>query len=195
VASLIAMYTIARISLVKESLKFENLYYLPAKSKAYRVIKDIQVNFSQGIHCPQKEVSVGKVSPKDRIYFNKNIHNAHHDIILPAEPVNLAVQCKNSLSTPDGKSIVSQLYLPQQKRPVQEKDDRTFKLLWFYIGADDSSESSPINYRSNDIFDAIRFNQLAFLSGSGCCSPIIWSLIRELKAILSKKSLEKNIYV
>jgi len=180
VASLMARYTIARMSLESKTVPFTNMYYLPAKSKAYNVIKDIKVNLSTGICCPQEEASVVTVSSEDcSIYFNKNIHNAHHDIILPAKPVNLAIQCKNSLSITDTKSIESQLYLPKQKSPIKKKDDRTFKLLWFYIGEDDFSEGSPVeNCRSVEIFDAIRFEQLAFLSGSGCCSPNIWSLIQ-----------------
>jgi len=177
-----AMYTIARISLNRDSVEFINMYYLPATSKAYKVIKNIQVNLSRGICCPQKEVSVVSVSSIDcQIYFNKDIHNAHHDIILPAEPVNLAIQCKNSLSIPDAISIESQLYLPKQKRPIEEKDGRAFKLLWFYVGSDDSSAGSPVDYRSHDIFDAIRFEQLAFLSGSGCCSPNILVLNSTIK--------------
>jgi len=193
VASLMAMYTIARISLNKDSVLFINMYYLPATSKAYNVIKDIRVNLSRGICYPENEASVETVSSEDcQIYFNKNIHNAHHDIILPAKPVNLAIQCKNSLSIPTAISIESQLKkdppknTKEKKRSskkdppketIEEMDDRdSFKLLWFYVGSDDSSAGSPADYRSNEIFDAIRFQQLAFLSGRGCCSPNIWSL-------------------
>jgi len=184
VNSLMAIYTILRVRTKQDEIPFYSMYYLQEKAKVQDLISVLTVNLRDGISYPETEVSVLEVTAENscQIYHNKSAHNPYHDIIIPAKPMNIVIQCKNSFNNHTAKQIKSQLKLPHQKKINVAK--HKFKLLWFYPGWEDYSEGIPVQYRSDVIFDAIRLKQLCFLSGKGCCSPITWGLIRELKQIV-----------
>ncbi len=69
---------------------------------------------------------------------NKKIHNAHHDLILPARTtdtteernVNIAVQAKASLNLSDTRTVENQLFVSSRGNGGEEVEH----LFWLYLG-------------------------------------------------------------
>jgi hypothetical protein len=95
---------------------------LNRKDGAYSILEKYQVDFSGGISLPDNQTF--NALPM-AVVHNKNIHNAHHDLILPAISsgiiMNIAVQCKASFVLSNNKTIEIQL-LVSREREIQYKD-------------------------------------------------------------------------
>jgi len=151
----------------------DQIYELDPYAQAKSVLSKISINFSEGIKELSTEVDVTSRKLSPAIYFNSKLDSAHHDIILPALPFNVAVQCKNSLTDPDGSTIAQQL-------------DCDY-LLWFYPGCHEDQTDPPMNYRTEAVIQAVKEKRIGFLSGAGCASILSIDLIRQLKIICNRR--------
>ena len=129
------------------------------------------VDFSEGIELRKKEVFVDTADLPKAVIHNKNVHKAHHDIILPAISeglqVTIAVQCKASFDLQTKSTIASQLQISKlNPNPVHQ-------LFWFYLG--------EVSRESN-------YEGVAFLNGSGCCNGLSLNLFEMLKKLKTKKN-------
>ena len=134
-SSLAVKYYLRSISTGKSGyISFRTIYdFSPSDSHAFQIMDQFKVNFSQGISLPTHEVFANVAADLGHaVVHNRNIHNAHHDIILPARTkqgiANIAVQAKASINLSDRKTIMNQL-------PVSPKRSEQVKqLFWLYIG-------------------------------------------------------------
>ena len=94
-------------------------------STAFGIMGKYEVNFSHGISLPTHEVLTNPVDLELAVVHSRNIHNAHHDLILPArtsiEIVNIAVQAKASFNLSGKNTIAKQgkqysIYLPGSRK-------------------------------------------------------------------------------
>jgi hypothetical protein len=128
------------------------------------ILSEIWVDFSSGIMLPEHEYFVDSSDMPNAIIHNSNFHNAHHDIILPANripkrvngivsQVNIAVSCKASFDLSADKTIQRQLKISKENdaRPVD-------LLIWVYLGNLEREEQ----YQNN----------VAFMNGNGCCNGL-----------------------
>jgi hypothetical protein len=141
----------------------------PSELPAYNTMKKYQVNFSEGISLPTREVFTNVADLGFAVVHNRNIHNAHHDIILPARTsqgsVNIAVQVKASFDLSDRAAITKQLLVsPTSSEQVQQ-------LFWLYLG----------EKRREGMFDSV-----VFLDGSGCCNGLVLDFFILVKKLRSK---------
>jgi len=153
----------------------DQIYHLAPDAQAKYMLSQISINFSMGIKKQKNEVTVKTKKLYPAIYWNSNVQKAHHDIILPATPYNIAVQCKNSLTDPSGSTIARQL-------------DCDY-LLWFYPGCHEDQTDPPRDYRTDLVIDAVKQKRIAFLSGAGCASLLYVDLIIQLKNICNEKKV------
>ena len=140
-------------------------------TSAWHLLKTYKVDFSEGICLPEEKEALSSCNnlPKAVIH-NKEKHNAHHDIILPAisnnTQVNIAVQCKASFDLSKKKTIESQLLVSK------EKDAQSIQqLFWLYLGEENREKQYPT---------------VTFLNGSGCCNRLSLNLFELLKKLKLK---------
>ena len=136
---------------------------------AFDIMAEYKVNFSQGISLPSREVFANGADLGFAVVHNRNMHNAHHDLILPAcvsgKTVNIAVQAKASFDLSDKKTILKQLLVsPKSLEPVKQ-------LFWLYLGK---------NQREK------KFNSIVFLDGSGCCNGLALDFLILVKKLTSE---------
>ena len=145
----------------------------PSELRAYHIMKKYQVNFSKGVSLPSSEVLANASDLGYSVLHNRNIHNAHHDIILPALTrigiVNIAVQAKASFDLSDLKTMTKQLLVsPASSEQVKQ-------LIWLYLGEKRREEN---------------FNTVVFLDGSGCCNGLALDLF--ILVMIFKKKKKKS---
>jgi len=155
--------------LATDSVKLSEIYELGEKAQAYPLLSSVNVNFSLGMRNHKKEVNSNDNLSR-AVYLNSNVRDAHHDIILSADPHNVAIQCKNSFKTPDGGIIKRQL-------------DCEY-LLWFFMGWDEENSIPPVDFRESEVIAALKEKRLGFVNGSGCTSLVVYDLINALKIVL-----------
>jgi hypothetical protein len=149
---------------------FSDIYDIfPSDLPAFNIMNKYEVNFSRGISLPTHEVFADVADLGFAVVHNRNIHNAHHDIILPARTnlgiVNIAVQAKASYDLAGQKTIKKQLLVsPTSSEQVQE-------LFWLYLG----------EKRREEMFESI-----IFLDGSGCCNGLALDLLILVKKLRSE---------
>ena len=176
VSSLAVKYYLKSLVSTKQVLSLLDIYDIDPKdpmdsdSTQHGKLAKFNVDFSEGIELRKKEVFVDTADlPTKAVIHNKNIHQAHHDIILPAilngVQVNIAVQCKASFDLNGKKTIDSQLLISKQN-PTQ-----VHQLFWFYLGKEQRE---------------LIYNHVAFLNGSGCCNGLSLNLFEMLKKLKSK---------
>jgi len=173
-SSLAVKYYLHQLDSPGEYLPLTKIYKLSNSAQAYPLLTLFSVNLSEGVIVPEKEVTVRDILSK-AIYHNSQ-QNAHHDIILSANPNNIAIQCKYSFYDPGGDAISSQLVGCKY-------------LLWFYLGCDEDSSDAPKNYKTEMVISALKENQLGFLNGAGCASPLSIDLLILLKEIVLQRLL------
>jgi hypothetical protein len=135
---------------------------------AFNILNMYEVNFSHGISLPTREVFTNTADLGFAVVHNRNIHNAHHDIILPTRTnlgiVNIAVQAKASFDLSDRTTITKQLLVsPTSLEQVQQ-------LFWLYLGEKRREEM---------------FHSIVFLDGSGCCNGLaldFFILVKKLRS-------------
>jgi hypothetical protein len=120
---------------------------------ALNIMKKYEVNFSHGISLPAHEVYTNTVDLDLAVVHNRNTHNAHHDLILPARTsigiVNIAVHAKVSFS--DIGTIAKQfLVSPECLEQVQQ-------LFLLYLGKIQREKT---------------FDSVVCLDGRGCCNGL-----------------------
>jgi ribosomal protein S26 len=130
------------------------------------IMDEYKFDFSQGISLPTREVFANVADLGFAVVHNRNIHNAHHDLILPAlkrgEIVNIAVQAKASFASPNDKAIEKQLLVsPTSLEQVKQ-------LFWLYLGKEKTVDS------------------IVFLNGSGCCNGLALDFFILVKKLRSK---------
>ena len=157
-SSLAVKYYLRSISIgnTRGYLSFTAIYDISRSDSAFNVMNKYEVNFSDGILLPNREVFTNVADLEFAVIHNKTIHNSHHDIILPARTnlgfVNIAVQAKASFDLSDRKTIAKQLLVsPSSLEQVQQ-------LFWLYL----------VEKRREKMFDSI-----VFLDGSGCCNGLV----------------------
>jgi len=149
---------------------FPDIYDIsPSELPAYNIMNKYKVNFSNGISLPTREVFTNVADLGFAIVHNRNIQNAHHDIILPARTnlgiVNIAVQAKASFDLSDRTTITKQLLVsPKSKEQVQQ-------LFWLYLGEKPREKM---------------FESIVFLDGSGCCNGLALDFFILVKKLRSK---------
>ena len=136
---------------------------------AFNIMSKYYVNFSQGISLPTREVLTNVADLGFAVVHNRNIHNAHHDLILPARTnlgiVNIAVQAKASFDLSDQTTITKQLLVsPASLEKVQQ-------LFWLYLGETRREE---------------KFDSIVFLDGSGCCNGLALDFLILVKKLRSQ---------
>jgi hypothetical protein len=145
----------------------------PSEMSALKLLGEYKVNFSQGIFLPFREVCTNFSDLGLAVVHNRNIQNAHHDLILPARtikgPVNIAVQAKASFYEASSKDIMSQLKVSSQSvENVQQ-------LFWLYLGEKRGVEKN--------------FSSVLYLDGSGCCNGLALDSIILVKKLKSENQI------
>jgi len=133
-SSLAVKYYLHTLGTAKPIL-MTTMYRLGPEAQAYQMLSELSVDLSGGIITPMKEViAMQHLDPG--VYLNSNSTTAHHDIILsgPQKTPNIAVQCKNSLTAPDGSCIGKQLSGCQ-------------KLIWIYPGYGEEEKDPPKQFQ------------------------------------------------
>jgi hypothetical protein len=172
-SSLAVKYYLRSISTKKNNgyYSFPDIYDISrSELPAFNILNKYEVNFSHGISLPTLEVFTNVADLGFTVVHNRNIHNAHHDIILPARAranlgiVYIAVQAKASFDLSDRTTITKQLLVsPTSLEQVQQ-------LFWLYLG----------EKRREEMFDSI-----VFLDGSGCCNRLtleFFILVKKLRS-------------
>ena len=177
VSSLAVKYYLKSLVTKKEVLSLLEIYDidpndpLDSDRAQYQILANFKVDFSKGIELPEQECFANANNLPKAVIHNKNIHQAHHDIILPVIlnglQVNIAVQCKASFDLKGKSTIESQLQISKQN------PDPVHQLFWFYLG----KEQRESSYKS-----------VAFLNGSGCCNGLSLNLFEMFKKLKSKKN-------
>jgi hypothetical protein len=173
-SSLAVKYYLRSISTGKrEYFKLGDIYDISRSDfPAYDLMENYEVNFSDGISLPTNEVFSNVTYSKFAVVHNRNIHNPHHDLILPARTssgtVNIAVQAKASFDLSDRTVITKQLLVSRTSlEPVPQ-------LFWLYLGKEK---------REN------MFGSIVFLDGSGCCNGLaldFYILMKKLRSLNQK---------
>lgn len=152
----------------KGYFRFPDIYDIPRSDSPteYNIMNNYEVDFSQGISLPTQEVFADTTGLGLAVVHNKNIHNAHHDVILPARTslgmVNIAVQAKASFDLSGEKTIMNQLLVSRKTvDPVQQ-------LFWLYLGENRREKS---------------FDSIAFLNGRGCCNGLTLDFLISFKKL------------
>lgn len=140
-----------------------------SESPALNILNKYKVNFSRGISLPTREVFTNVADLGFAVVHNRNDHNAHHDIILPARTnlgiVNIAVQAKASFDLSERTTITKQLLVsPTSSEQVQQ-------LFWLYLGQKRREE---------------KFDSIVFLDGSGCCNGLALDFFILVKKLMSE---------
>jgi len=170
-SSLAVKYYLRSISTANgRYFRFSDIYDIsPSDSRASNIMNKYKVNFSKGIYLPSQEVFTNTADLEFVVVNNRNIHNAHHDIILPALTdqgmVNIAVQAKASLDLSGRATITKQLLVS----PTSE--EQVHQLFWLYLGQNQRVEM---------------FDSILFLNGSGCCNGLALDFIILIKKLKSK---------
>ena len=164
-SSLAVKYYLSRNSTGLEPIT--KVYELDPEDSAKPLLEDIKVDFSQGIHLPEKELSVNSPNLPHAVVHNKLIPNAHHDLILPAQ--------KNEKSFNIAVSVKCSFEFPKTKRKIQEqlqvsKSDLSGVplLIWLYLGS--PTEEKKDNNR-----------QVVFLRGDGCINAFTLNCLKLAK--------------
>ncbi len=136
---------------------------------AFDIMNKYEVNFSHGISRPTSELFTDVNDLGFAIVHNINIHNAHHDIILPARTnsgiVTIAVQAKASFDLSGRSTIERQLQVsPTSLNKVQQ-------LFWLYLGEEQREKM---------------FDEVLFLDGSGCCNGLALDFLILVKKLRSE---------
>lgn len=101
------------------------------------------------------------------VIHNRNSHNAHHDIILPAikndKSMNIAVSCKASFNLSNEKTLESQL---------KTDDESVGLLVCLYLG----------NHQRE-----AQYQNVVFLNGSGCCNGLMLNMF-----VLTRRLISQN---
>ena len=122
-------------------------------------LKDISVDFSQGISIPENEVFVDTVDSTNALVFNMRSNNAHHDIIIPTSSGVYAGQLKASF-------VIYQKYLESQRLVRRNSGGNVKRLIWLYLGSRKKFIGEPPNlknYRN-------RFDNVVFIDCSRLCN-------------------------
>lgn len=151
-------------------VKFSRLYNVEiSDKKTIEALQEYSLNLSDGIVLDTKERFVNEGNLPKCIIHNRNVHNAHHDIILHSNHGGIPVSSKYS-STLDGKDI------EKQKMVRRGSNEKAKLLIWLYLGNDN---------REN-LYDDL----VVFLNGSGCCSSMsldICVLVKKMQSEMNKK--------
>jgi hypothetical protein len=170
-SSLAVKYYLHSISTGEKGyFNFPKIYDVDSSEEpAYDIMQKYKVDFSEGISVPNQEAFTNSSNLGRAVVHNRNIHNAHHDMILPsltnAGPVNIAVQAKASFKLDGDKKINSQLQVHLDRK------EQVKQLFWLYLG-DYSREGN--------------FASIVFLDGSGCCNGLALDLFILVKNLKSK---------
>jgi hypothetical protein len=153
-----------------EYFSFPMIYdFDSSKQPAYKIMEEYKVDFSEGISLPTNEVFTDDSDLGFAIVHNKSIHNAHHDMILPAlygsALVNIAVQAKASFQLSDQNTIMRQL----QVRP--DTEEQVKQLIWLYLGKETREA---------------KLNSIVFLNGGGRCNGLTLDFFILVKKLRSK---------
>jgi hypothetical protein len=137
-------------------------------------LKGFFVDFSDGIIAMNTETFVdADVSPA--VIGNWGFSTSHHDIILFATPNNIAIQCKNTLDTPEGSVVKKQLGPKPKAKP--ERPAKVATLIWF------SLSSRVPEFKVPEVKDAIEKKRLVFQNGEGVVHPLFLKTLKLLKEI------------
>jgi hypothetical protein len=136
----------------------------------YNLLAPYEVDFSDGISLPDREAFVNSTTCSEKsIIHNKEINNAHHDIIIPAmkdgKREDMAVQAKASFGLDDAAEMGAQNCISKTI------DARVPLLLWLYLDSTDKE-------RRHDT------ESVVFLNASGCCNGLT---LEKLKHLIIRK--------
>jgi len=170
-SSLAVKYYLKGIVMGQKSIDLLKIINVNTTHSARKILEKYTVDFSDGIFLPdEKEALSSSNNLPKAVIHNKEKHNAHHDIILPAilngTQVNIAVQCKASFDLSQKKTIENQLLASKEggAQSVQQ-------LFWLYLGEENREKQYP---------------DVAFLNGSGCCNGLSLNLFQLLKKLKLK---------
>jgi hypothetical protein len=173
VSSLATKYYLRSVTMKKKSISFSNLYDLREDPTYSNLFSDLSVDFSQGISLLEREMFVNSKDYPTSVIHNRNIHNPHHDIILPGKmsetrDVLIGVSCKASFGLSDRSARES-----QQKISKETKQKEGF-LLWLSLGV----EKPEADFQGT----------VAFMNGAGCCNGLALDMILLVKKFISQNN-------
>eukprot|EP00732_Lithocolla_globosa_P000230 Lithocolla_globosa_v1_NODE_58_length_7390_cov_243.140014.p1 type:complete len:611 gc:universal NODE_58_length_7390_cov_243.140014:3450-5282(+) len=175
VHSLMAKYCISCLKAPEShTIPLSDLYSLPKDSDFVATLKSYQVNWSQGLDTPNKQV-FARSPLKERFVWNTNVPNARSDAVADGFPKNIVMQMKYTTNAPESADI-----LEQQELSISNP------LLWFYPWANDHTFQRKFTDKYVVLQEAITNGKLAFLSGTGCLNPSILKQLKLLKRLLNK---------
>lgn len=162
------LVTLARTDTHMGFVDFEDIYdfddHSDSDKKAKTLLAHHEVNFSEGVSLPSAEKFIDSPCLPLAVVHNKLIHNAHHDIIIPAATRALPVSAKASFS------LSNQTLIENQLRVKKTTTDKVPCLIWLYLG----SHEKEAQYQ----------NQVAFIDGSGVCNGLAidtFDLLKKLR--------------
>jgi hypothetical protein len=135
--------------------------------QSMHLLLDLKTDLSQGIYYPNIELSIDQDLPHAVIH-NKNIHNAHHDIILPTNQGVIPISVKASFRLAGESVINRQLYFNKFAQLAN-------KLIWLYLGSQDTE---------------LKYENVAFINGSGVCNGLaidMFILVKKLKSLNNRQ--------
>ena len=130
-----------------------------------RLLSTLMTDLSQGIFYSDKELFIHQQDLPHAVIHNKNLHNAHHDIILPTNQGGIPISAKASVSLADKSVIDRQFFL--SKNSVESAK----MLIWLYLGSRDPE---------------LKYQNVAFINGSGVCNGLaldMFILVKKLKSL------------
>jgi hypothetical protein len=135
--------------------------------QSMHLLSDLKTDLSQGIYYPTTELSINQDLPHAVIH-NKNIHNAHHDIILPTNQGGIPISVKASFNLAGESVIIKQLWFKNLAQSAK-------KLIWLYLGSRDTE---------------LKYQNVAFINGSGVCNGLaidMFVLVKTLKSLNNRQ--------
>ncbi|KAI3660775.1 hypothetical protein MP638_001086 [Amoeboaphelidium occidentale] len=158
----------------RKLVKFSDIYFVRRGSYFRGVLDGLKVNLKDGF-CFTEEgcSSANKKGLVLAVYCNQTVNStARFDSVIPMDKGFICIQNKNSVKKPSAAEIIKQLeVLPENS-----------VLVWVYLGQNDLGTKEPV-FNNKVVKNAIKDNKLMFLSSAGCCSPVILSLLRNLKGV------------
>ena len=167
-ASLAVKYYLCRITENVPDITFNQIYYPSQAEQSTGQLDQRVIDFSEGIVSPTVEATIETSPLAHAVTRNNNNRNAHHDMILYSKEGPIAVQVKASFNNPSKTDITKQL------KASNGSDVDVPVLIWMSLG----------DLTGTQVKRAFS-HQVAFLDGSGVCSPTSLDILRSAKLVKS----------
>ncbi len=172
-SSLAAKYRLWKITHPEQTtnkIALQHIYKLGPKVQGRQLVLSISVDLSKGVLHPHQEATLQN-STANVVCVNRNCPTARHDAILDSDPGCTVLQLKHSLTATPAQDVKLQV-------------EGVARLLWFHIGRDEDIVRPPKKHKVAEVQLAIQEGRLAFLSGTGCASPLMIDYLILMKKLV-----------